>query len=148
MAAWGGGFGSAIVNTGDRWDADAVAYWEIRNLGIGERAARGETASAARQAQLREVAMLDRVAREVAEAYAQVVQRQQRIELAKKGIVAAEKSYSLNLQRIENVQGLPIEVLQAIQALALARSSYLDAVVDYNIAQFELCRATGWFAAD
>lgn len=144
----GGGLGNSIVNTGDRWDADAVAYWEIRNLGIGERAARGETASAARQAQLREVALLDRVAREVAAAYAQVVRRQQRIEWAKKGIVAAEKSYSLNLRRIENVQGLPIEVLQAIQALALARDAYLDAVIDYNIAQFELCRATGWFATD
>ncbi len=144
----GGGLGTAIVNTGSRWDADAVAYWEVRNLGIGERAARGETASAARQAQFREVALLDGVAREVAEAHAQVVQRQQRIELAKKGITAAEQSYSLNLQRIENVQGLPIEVLQAIQALAIARKAYLDAVVDFNIAQFELCRATGWFAEE
>lgn len=34
-------------------------------------------------------------------------QRKQRLELAKKGIIAAERSYELNLQRIENVQGLP-----------------------------------------
>jgi len=143
---FGGGLGSSIVNSGDRWDADAVAYWEIRNLGFGEKAAREETASMARQAQHREVAILDRVAREVTEAHTQVTQRRQRMELARKGIAAAEKSYGLNLQRIENAQGLPIEALQAIAALATARQSYLNAVVDYNIAQFELCRAIGWFA--
>lgn len=141
----GGGLGSSITNTGDRWDADAVAYWELRNLGLGDRAAQCEAASASRQAQLRQVATLDRVAREIAEAHAQVTQRQQRIRLAQAGITAAEKSYDLNQQRIENAQGLPIETLQAIQALATARRAYLNAVVDYNAAQFELCRATGWF---
>lgn len=141
----GGGLGTSIINSSQRWDADAVAYWEIRNLGFGDRAARGETASAARQAQMREVALLDRVAREVVEAHTQVTQRKQRLALTQKGIAAAQRSYELNLQRIENAQGLPIEVLQAIQALANTRRAYLNAVVDYNIAQFELSRATGWF---
>jgi len=141
----GGGLGSSIINTSDRWDADAVAYWEIRNLGVGERSARSEAASVMRQAQARELAILDRIAREVVEAHTQVTERKKRIDVAKDGIQAAERSYSLNLQRIENAQGLPIEVLQAIQALAIARRSYLNAVVDYNIAQFELCRAIGWF---
>ena len=68
-----------------------------------------------------------------------------RIDLAQDGITAAEKSLKLNLERIENAQGLPIEALQAVQALAAARLAYLNAVIDYNIAQFELCRATGWF---
>ncbi len=141
----GGGLGSSIINTGDRWDADAVAYWEVRNLGFGERAARDESGSVQRQAQLRQLAIMDRVAREVAEAHAQVTQRHQRIELSRRGVAAAQKSYALNVQRIENAQGLPIETLQAIQALAGAQRAYLNAVVDYNIAQFELCRATGWF---
>lgn len=141
----GGGLGSSIVNSNDRWDADAVAYWEVRNLGVGERSARGEAASVMRQAQMRELAVLDRIAREVVEAHAQVTERQRRIDVSKLGIQAAEKSYALNLQRIENAQGLPIEALQAIQALATARRTYLNAVIDYNIAQFELCRAVGWF---
>ena len=41
----GGGLGSSIVNSSDRWDADAVAFWEVRNLGLGERAARNESSS-------------------------------------------------------------------------------------------------------
>ena len=141
----GGGLGNSITNSSQRWDADAIAYWEVRNLGFGDRAARDESESVARQAQMRSVAMLDRVAREVVEAHTQVVQRKKRLDVGRKGIAAAEQSYELNLQRIENSQGLPIEVLQAIQALANARRAYLNAVVDYNIAQFELSRATGWF---
>ena len=90
----------------DRFDADAVAFWEVRNLGLGERAVRNEASSVARQAQYRQVALLDQVAREVAEAHAQVVQRKRRIDLAQDGITAAEKSLKLNLERIENAQGL------------------------------------------
>lgn len=141
----GGGLGSSIINSHDRWDADAVAVWEIRNLGFGERAARNETSSIHRQAEMRQMAVLDRVAREVTEAHAQVSQRQKRIELATRGVKAAEKSYELNIQRIENAQGLPIEVLQSIQALSTARQGYLNAVIDYNVSQFVLCHATGWF---
>jgi outer membrane protein TolC len=141
----GGGVGSSIINANDRWDADAVAFWEVRNFGIGERAAREETSSLLRQAQQRELALLDQVAREVVEAHAQVTERERRIELSRQGIAAAERSYALNEERIENAQGLPIEVLQAVQALAVARLYYLNSVIDYNIAQFELCRAIGWF---
>ena len=142
---FGGGLGSSITNSSDRFDADAVAYWEVRNLGFGEQAARGEATSRLRQARMREVAVLDRVAQEVVESHAQVETRRQRIEVSKPGIVAAERSYDLNLQRIENAKGLPIEAIQSAQALAQARRDYLNAVIDHNIAQVRLCRATGWF---
>lgn len=141
----GGSIGSSIQNTSDRVDADAVAFWEVRNFGAGERAARDEAQSVLRQSQYRQLALLDRIAREVTEAHSQVIQRSQRIEVTRVAIQSAEKSYALNRQRIENKQGLPIEVLQSIQALATARQSYLNAVMDFNIAQFHLCRAVGWF---
>ena len=59
-------------------------------------------------------------------------------------IESAENSYRRNLDRIRNAQGLPIEVLQSIQALDAARREYLRSVVDYNEAQFRLYRALGW----
>lgn len=141
----GGGTGSTLASSAGRLDMDAVAYWEIRNLGFGEQAARNTMSSGIRQAQQRQLAMLDQVAREVIEAHTQVVERQRRIDVAKEGVIAAERSYQMNLQRIENIQGLPIESLQAVQALANSRQTYLNAVVDYNIAQIEFVRATGWF---
>lgn len=140
----GGGLGSDLTNYGDRLDADAVAYWEIRNLGFGERAARREAHSRIDQARSRELAELDRVAREVVEAHAQVLSRQKQIESARNAVAAAEISYKRNVERIQNGQGLPIEVLQAIQALATSRREYLRAVADYNAAQFTLHRSLGW----
>jgi outer membrane protein TolC len=93
---------------------------------------------------MQEVQTMDVVAREVVETYSQVQARQKQIAAAKEGIAAAHRSYERNLERIRNVQGLPIEVLQSIQALDTARREYLRAVVDYNTAQFRLHRALGW----
>lgn len=143
--AFGGGLGSTIGNTNDRLDVDALAFWEVRNLGIGERAARNEASAIVRQNEKRQLALMDQVAREVIEFHAKVVEREKRIEFSKKGIIAAERSYQLNSDRIKNAQGLPIESLQSVQALAIARLAYLNAVIDFNTAQFELCRAIGWF---
>ena len=63
---------------------------------------------------------------------------------AQEGIRAAERSYERNLERIQHVQGLPLEALQSIQALAQARREYLRVVVGYDEAQFRLQRALGW----
>ena len=64
---FGGGQGSAIDNFDDRFDFDAAAYWELRNLGFGERAAREEARSGYQQARLHNLQIMDRVAREVVE---------------------------------------------------------------------------------
>ena len=37
----------------------------------------------------------------------------------------------------------PIEIQQAIGALASSRLQYLDAVTDYNVAQLQMLRAIG-----
>jgi outer membrane protein TolC len=141
---FGAGTGGQITNGGQRLDFDGVAWWELRNLGFGERAARDNARAQIQQARMQEVQTLDLVAREVVESYAQVQARQRQIAVAEQGITAAQQSYERNLQRIRNVQGLPIEVLQSIQALDAARREYLRAVVDYNTAQFRLHRALGW----
>src|SRR5262245_19863101 len=141
---FGAGTGGQITNGGQRLDFDGVAWWELRNLGFGEKAARDNARAQILQARMREVETLDLVAREVVEAHIQVAARQRQIGVAEQGIAAAQQSYERNLNRIRNTQGLPIEVLQSIQALDAARREYLRAVVDYNTAQFRLQRALGW----
>jgi outer membrane protein TolC len=140
----GGGLGDDISNYNDRMDFDAVAYWEVRNLGWGEQAARNEARARVEQARWREVRVLDQVASEVAETYAQVISRRAQIEVAQAGITAAEESYRRNIDRTLNAEGLPIESLQAIQALDSAQRQYVRSVADYNRAQFSLQRALGW----
>jgi outer membrane protein TolC len=127
-----------------RLDVDAVAYWEMRNLGFGEAAARHGAQSNVRQAQVRQLATLDLVAREITEAHAQCEARRAQIAIAREGVEAAANSYQRNMDRIQDAKGLPIEALQSIQALALARREYLRTLVDYDAAQFALSRALGW----
>jgi outer membrane protein TolC len=142
--AMGGGLGGQLGHVADRFDADAVAYWEVRNLGQGDAASRDEMRSRVRQARWQQVATLDQVAREVVETRAQVQSRRRQIELAQTAIRAAEDSYAKNVDRIQNAEGLPLEVLQSLQALAQARREYLRAACDYNLAQFGLHHALGW----
>jgi outer membrane protein TolC len=140
----GGGFGSSYGDFGDRLDVDAVAWWEVKNLGQGDRAGRREARSRLNQAHWRTAATLDRVAAEVVEARAQVESREKQRATAELGIRAAESSLARNLERIRNAQGLPLEALQSIQALAQARREYLRVVLSYNEAQFRLHHALGW----
>jgi outer membrane protein TolC len=113
-------------------------------LGYGQAAARNTAQSRLRQAQIQELATLDLVAREVTEAHAQVQIREQQLQTAQDLLKFATDSYDLNLARIRQGQGLPIEVLQSTQALLQARREYLRTIIDYNSAQFTLQRALGW----
>ena len=141
---FGGGKGDDFRPIGNRLDADAVAYWEVRNLGLGEKAARDEADSRVNQARWREIAMLDRIAREVIEAQTQVTARQRQLGVAEEGVQAAVSSFERNSERIRNAQGLPLETLQSLQALAQSRRDYLRVVTDFNAAQFTRQRALGW----
>ncbi|QDU98471.1 TolC family protein [Lignipirellula cremea] len=141
---FGGGLGDSISNVDSRYDFDAVLTWEIRNLGFGEGAARRESNALVEQAKFAKLRILDQVAREVAEAHAQVTHRAVRISITEQAIRSAQDSYDRNLRRIRDGQGLPLEVLQSIRALEDARRAYLNAVIEYNQAQFRLQWALGW----
>lgn len=141
---FGGGQGSRIGNFDDRLDFDASAFWELRNLGLGEEAAQKTARSRIRQAQLQELSVMDQVAREVVDAHAQLCLRKDQIETAKQLLKYANESYDQNVIRIRHGQGLPIETLQSVQALLQARRELLRTITDYNAAQFNLRRATGW----
>ncbi len=144
QSSFAGAIGSDPGPAAGRMDWDAIVTWEIRNLGFGERAARNETNARIEQAKFEQVRTMDRVAREISEAYAQVERRRERIEVTQQAILTAEDSYARNLRRIRDGQGLPIEVLQSLQALEQARQAYLDAVIEFNQAQFRLQWSLGW----
>ncbi|WP_296457154.1 TolC family protein [Rubinisphaera sp.] len=143
-SGFGGGLGNSINNNDNRLDFDALLSWEVRNLGFGEGAARREQESRYQQAKFSKVRILDQVAREVSEAHSQVLHRAGRIRITQKAIESAQNSYERNLSRIRDGQGLPLEVLQSVRALEDARRAYLEAVIEYNEAQFQLQWALGW----
>jgi hypothetical protein len=124
------------------WASARVAL--VRNMGLGEQAAKRSRHAQVHQATLAKLRIMDQVAQEVAEAHVQTIFRRKQIEVAKEAILRAQQSYERNMERIGDAEGLPIEVLQSIQALEQAQRCYLDAVGSYNRAQLQLAWATGW----
>jgi outer membrane protein TolC len=144
QTGFGGGLGISSANFAQRVDYDAMALWQIRNLGFGEAAARNEASARIEQSKFEQLRLMDRVAREISEARTQVIHRRQRVEINQGAIRSAMDSYNRNLSRIRDGQGLPIEVLQSIQALEQAQRAFVTVVSDYNESQFRLQWALGW----
>jgi outer membrane protein TolC len=128
---------------GQRQDFDAVFYWTLRNLGVGNVALVRLARSNVRASELREVEVLDRVRAEVAVAYARAHARYAQIGTGEQAARAAARAFREDLTRTRNAVGLPIEVLDSLRLLGRSRYAYLDAIVDYNRAQFELYVALG-----
>lgn len=141
---FGGGLGNDLDNVSGRYDFDALMSWELRNLGCGERAARRGRLAQVQQANFDKLRVMDQVTRDVSEAFAQVGFRQRQVEITRDAIAHARDSYRRNLERIRDGQGLPLEVLQSVQALETAERTYLQAIISYNRAQLQLQWALGW----
>lgn len=140
---FGGGPGAFFGNFSDREDLTAGAVWELRNLGFGNLAEQRQRQGEWNQSQMRALRTADVVASEVVQAHQTVVARRRQVGVAQTTVKAALRSYDLNHTRIRGGSGLPIEVLQSIQALERSRTDYLQAVSSYNKAQFNLLTAMG-----
>lgn len=141
---FGGGLDDTLDDVSSRFDIDALMSWEVRNLGLGEKAARQRRSAQVQQAKYVKLQVMDQVAREVSEAFGQVHLRRERMQIAENAIGSAQASYDRNLERIKDGQGLPLEVLQSVQAMEQASRAYLDAVIGHNESQFQLQWALGW----
>ena len=131
-----------------RQDFDAVLYWTLRNLGAGNVALVRLAESRLRASNYRQIEVLDRVRAEVATAYARVHARYAQIDASQRAVESGAKAFEEDLRRTRGLDGLPIEVLDSLRLLARSRYAYLDAISDYNRAQFELYVALGQPPAD
>ncbi len=148
----GGGFGGGqnafFGNFGGRGDATVSLFWELQNLGFTDRAIARRSQAEREAAALRLVKVENQVAADVTTAYKSRLASARRMEQAAPAVTRGLESLRLNMVNIRRGAGLPaatrpIEVLQPIQALAQARLDYLNAVLGYNRAQFQLYRAIG-----
>ncbi len=149
---FGGGPNSSFGNGGLRSDFDLQLLWQLDNLGFGNRAKIQQRDSENRLAVFELFRLQDRVAAEVAQAYAQAQLAARRVEVAERGLKAAVQSADKNMIALGQTKGAgammvllvrPQEVVAAIQALSQANVDYFGAVADANRAQFRLYRALG-----
>lgn len=160
FSAGGFGGGSNLVNPtfggfGGRADLDAIGYWTIRNLGVGNVALIRIADARLKATRFQEIGILNMVRADVAEAYARSHARFAQINTTeaavKSGLAGFKEDYDrayLRGREGEKSRTLPIEVLDNFRMLARARREYLDAIVDYNRSQFELFVAMGQPPAD
>jgi outer membrane protein TolC len=149
---FGGGSNGRIGNGAFRSDIDLQLLWQFDNLGFGNRAKVRQRDAEKRLAFIDLLRIQDRVAAEVAQAYAQAQSAARRVGLAEKGVRSALSSADKNLVALaqtKSAQGRvillvrPQEAVAAVQALAQAYIDYYGAVADANRAQFRLYRALG-----
>lgn len=139
----GGGVGGGIGQTDLRTDVNALVFWRWEGFGLGDRERVKARRSVVAQAEHSRTGVMDAIVAEVRQARAQVDSRRRQMAIAEEAVKSALESYELNRSRIFEKQGLPIEVLQAIQSLAAARRLHVDTVSDFNQAQFRLLTALG-----
>ncbi len=153
----GGGFGggSNLVNPvfgnfAPRSDFDVFAYWSLLNMGAGNAALIRLAKAQLKVRQYQELIVLDRIRDEVAEAHARIHARFAQIGDQEGAVRSGWKGFGLDLERIRQAVpesgrtvARPIEVLDSLRLLADSLEDYLDAIVDYNRAHFELYVALG-----
>jgi outer membrane protein TolC len=149
---FGGGRNDNLNQFGARGDFDLQVLWELQNLGFGNRARVNERRAEHELALLESLRVQDRVAAEVARAYAQGQEAAARVGDARTEVGDAIASVNGNLSGVKEVKRVgnldilvirPQEVVAAIEALAQAYNDYYGAVADFNRAQFRLYHAMG-----
>ena len=131
-----------------RTDVDLVLYWSLKNLGLGNKAMIDAARARSRGAQFDELATLDRVRKEVADAFIRTHSRFAEIDRLALGVQTGMRALQEDLIRVRGREGLPIEVLDSVRQLNRSRQEYLAAIVEYNEAQLELYVALGDPPAD
>ncbi len=132
-----------LGNFQGRSDFDAIAFWTLRNLGVGNVALIHGAQSRLRTENYQMIRVLDQVRDEVAEAYAKAHARYAQIATSESAIRSAQDAFGEDLRRIRGHLGLPIEVLDSARLLGQGRNDYLTAIIDYNQAELQLYVSLG-----
>ncbi|MDZ8120153.1 TolC family protein [Pontiella agarivorans] len=140
---FGGGTGTGNDYDDGRSDLYGMLYWEFDSLGLRNRNRMKHHQAEMTKAKAQQEQAAADIAAEVRVAHTAFKSAARQIDLAKRAVDRARKSYELNSERIFENQGLPLEALQSIRALADAESLYLATAAKYNMAQLRLLSATG-----
>jgi hypothetical protein len=153
FGGFGGGLGSNISNLTGRGDYDLEAIWELRNLGLGNKALIRERRAERDLFQMELYRARDLVASQAVEALAEVQSAFTRMHQAEEGLRQGLVSYDLNFKGLGEIKRVggdinilvirPQEVDSALQDLITAYFDYFGTVADYNRAQFQLYWAIG-----
>jgi outer membrane protein TolC len=126
-----------------RTDLNLLAVWTLNNMGAGNLAVQRRVRAEVGQAEAERQRIVDQIRREVAEARAIVTASKNEVDLARGRLKTAADGFRLDLARVRNLQGRPIEVLNSANLLYAARLDLIRAVTAFNVGQIRLFVALG-----
>jgi outer membrane protein TolC len=126
-----------------RTDLDVAAVWRLQNLGVGNRAIENNVRAQVGIAEAHRVQAIDRVRREVTEAFSRARTSRHQIDITKRRVETAQQAYRQDLLRTKDQLGRLVEVLSSFNLLVTARQELVQAMVGYSQSQFELYVALG-----
>ena len=131
-----------------RSDLDVVAYWSLRNLGLGNKALINLAQAHYQEADLELLKRLNQIRQEVVDAQVRTHTGFAQIQLRERALRAGIEAHRQDLIRTRSNEGRPIETLDSLRLLRQARRDYIDTIVRYNRAHAELYTALGNPPAD
>ncbi|MDB5313876.1 MAG: Outer rane efflux protein [Gemmataceae bacterium] len=126
-----------------RTDFDVFAVWNVQNLGFGNVAQVRRTTAVVGEAMAGYDAAVNLVRRQVVEAVAETRAAARQVEIARTALATSAEGYQLELARVKDGQGHPLELLDSFHQLLDARQAFVTAVIAFDIAQFRLFIAVG-----
>jgi len=131
-----------------RSDLDVVAYWSLRNLGVGNKAIINLAKAHFQEADLELLGTLNQIRQEVVDSQVRTHTAYSQIQLRERALQSGIEAHRQDLTRIRSNEGRPIETLDSLRLLRQARRDYIVTIVNYNRAHAELYTALGNPPAD
>jgi outer membrane protein TolC len=138
-----GGLGVVPGNLGATTDYAVTVGWRIGPGGLFDPGRRDLADARARQAEIQVERVRQRVAEELLSGLNRLRSADEQRKLAEQAVLDAEAGLTLNQQRQDRDIGLPLEVLQAEEALTKARLDLHTTVVAYDQAQLRVFASLG-----
>lgn len=137
------GVPSFFMRLGGRTDFDVMAIWSMQNLGFGNAAIQKQRRAERDQIVSARALFLNRIGREVGDAYARSEAWRRQVEVARARLKTALTGALEEVERTRGGEGIPIEAVDSVNLLAEAGQALVEAIGGYNLAQFELFVAIG-----
>jgi outer membrane protein TolC len=140
---FGGGSSTSPEQFGASEDYQFTLGWRIGPGGLFDRGRVHASDARLRISDLSRQKLADEVTRQVTEGFTRWQSSADQMSIAWRAVQAAEETLRLTQQRKEFAVGAVLETIQAEQDLTGVRLDYLNALAEFNKAQYALSRAIG-----
>ncbi|MCI0342333.1 MAG: TolC family protein, partial [Planctomycetales bacterium] len=141
--AWGGRFGYVASRLDPRDDYSVGLWWRVGPGGLFDFGRAARAAADVRAAEWQEAGWRERVAGEVLAAAAEAESRRRQVAVAAEEVRDAGEALRLHEERDRLGVSVPLETIQAEEALTRARLDDVQSAAAFTRAQFRLWVASG-----